>query len=203
MTGVRIGFYRGLTGFSRGLAIVLTAVFILSAIISWSSLAEDWSKYEPKYSAGSNLADWWINRPDQSASAGSPVEHPQWVLDALKEKPVIIMDHTNDCSSCKIQKANIEKVLPSFSKNITYYDLLADSKDRRAYEALNIYNPTGPTDGELFVPTTVFITLVKGTDGKVDVAWHSEIDDMTVEQLSAYLKDAIYYYSQNEDGWNK
>jgi hypothetical protein len=200
MTGVTIGFCRGSTGFGRGLAIALMSVFISSVIMPGPSLAEDWSKYEPKYSVGSGLADWWINRPDQSASAGTSVEHPQWVLDALKEKPVLIMAHTTDCSSCKIQKANIEKVLQNFSSDVTYYDILADGKDRRAWEILNIYNPTG---GEPYVPTTVFITLVKGADGKVDVAWHSEMDDMTKEQLSAYLKDAIYYYRQNKDGWNK
>ncbi len=200
MTGIMRELCRSLTGFSRGLAIVLMAVFVSSAIMGGSSLAEDWKKYEPKYSEGSDLADWWTDHPNQSANAGSLVEHPQWVLDALKKKPVLIMDHTTDCSSCKIQEMNIEKVMQNFSKNVTYYDILADGKDRRAFEILDTYNPTG---GEQFVPTTVFVTLVKGEDGKVEVAWHSEIDDMTEEQLSAYLKDAIYYYSENADGWNK
>lgn len=200
MTGVKIGSCRGLTGFRRGLAIILIAVFISSVVIGGSSLAEDWNKYKPKYSAGSDLANWWTDHPNQSANAGSAVEHPQWVLDALKKKPVLIMDHTTDCSSCKIQERNIGKVLENLSKDVTYYDILADGKDKRAFEILDTYTPTG---GEQFVPTTVFVTLVKGKDGKVEVAWHSEIDDMTEEQLSAYLKDAIYYYRQNADGWNK
>jgi hypothetical protein len=193
MTGVLIRF-------SSGLAALLLATFVVATLIGGLSFAEDWDKYKPKYSIGSESADWWEAYPNQSATAGTEVEHPQWVLDALKKKPVLIMDHTTDCSSCKIQKANIEKVLPSFSENITYYDLLADSKDKRANEALNTYNPTG---GELYVPTTVFITLIKSSDGKVEVAWHSEIDDMTEAQLSTYLKDAVYYYRQNADDWSK
>ncbi|MDM7913445.1 MAG: thioredoxin family protein [Methanotrichaceae archaeon] len=168
--------------------------------MSGLSLADDSDTYKPKYSIGSESADWWTAYPNQSAIAGTEVKHPQWVLDALEKKPVLIMDHTTDCSSCKIQKANIEKVLPSFSENVTYYDILADGKDKKAFEILDTYNPTG---GEQFVPTTVFITLIKGPDGKVTVAWHSEIDDMTEEQLSAYLKDAVYYYRQNADDWSQ
>lgn len=193
MTGVSIWL-------SRGLVIMLMAAFIAAAFIGAPSLAEDWDKYKPEYSAGSGMADWWTSHPDQSANAGSKVEHPEWVLDALEKKPVLIMDHTTDCSSCKIQERNIKKVLPSFAKDITYYDLLADGKDKRAFEILNNYSPTGK---EQFVPTTVFITLIKGTDGKVEVVWHSEIDDMTEEQISAYLKDAVYYYRQNADDWSK
>lgn len=193
MTGVLIRF-------SSGLVALLLATFVLATLIGGLSLAEDWDKYKPKYSIGSESADWWEAYPNQSAIAGTSVEHPQWVLDALEKKPILIMDHTSDCSSCKIQKANIEKVLPGFGENITYYDLLADGKDKKAFEILDVYNPTG---GEQFVPTTVFITLIKGSDGKVKVAWHSEIDDMTEEQISAYLKDAIYYYRQNADDWSK
>lgn len=193
MTGVLIRFRRGLVA-------LLLAAFIAATLIGGLSIAEDWDKYKPKYSTGSESADWWEVYPNQSAIVGTSVEHPQWVLDALEKKPILIMDHTTDCSSCKIQKANVEKVLPSYSKEITYYDLLADGKDKRAFEILDTYNPTG---GEQFVPTTVLITLIKGSGGNVTVAWHSEIDDMTEKQLSAYLKDAIYYYRQNADDWSK
>ncbi len=193
MTGV---FIRS----NRGLIALLLAAFVAATLMGGSSLAGEWDKYKPKYSIGSESADWWAVHPNQSATAGSSTDHPKWVLDALEKKPILIMDHTTDCSSCKIQEANVKKVLPSYSKEITYYDLLADGKDKRAFEILDTYNPTG---GEQFVPTTVFITLIKGSDGNVTVAWHSEIDDMTEKQLSAYLKDAIYYYRQNADDWNK
>ncbi len=185
---------------SKALVIMLTVAFAASAIIGTPSLALDLDKYDPEHSNGSGMGDWWINHPNQSAKAGSAVEHPDWVLDALKEKPVLIMDHTTDCSSCKIQEKNIEEVTPDFDKDIAYYDLLADGKDKRAFEILNAYSPTGK---EQFVPTTVFITLIKDTDGKVKVAWHSEIDDMTKEQLNEYLKDAVYYYRQNAKNWDK
>lgn len=193
MTGVLIRF-------NRVLIALLLAALVAATLMGGPSLAENWDKYKPKYSIGPEPANWWAVHPNQSAIAGTSAEHPQWILDALEKKPVLIMDHTTDCSSCKIQEANVKKVLPSYSKEIAYYDILADGKDKRAFEILDTYNPTG---GEQFVPTTVFITLIKGSDGNVTVAWHSEIDDMTEKQLSAYLKDAIYYYRQNADDWSK
>ena len=53
-----------------------------------------------------------------------------------------------------------------------------------------------------YVPTTIFITLAKGPDGTVDVAWHSEIDAMSQEKIDAYVKDSIYYYKQNTAAWS-
>lgn len=186
--------------FTRGLSAILAMAFIVSALLAGSALCDDWDKYKPANSVGSGDNDWWTAYPDQNAEAGSTVDHPQWVLDALKEKPVLILDHTKDCSSCKKQKAIVDKVLESYGGEITYYDLMADSKDKRAFEALDIYNPSGK---EQYVPTTVFLTLTKGSDGKVGVAWHSVIDDMTEENFNSYLKDAIYYYRQNANTTGK
>jgi hypothetical protein len=35
----------------------------------------------------------------------------------------------------------------------------------------------------------------------VQVAWHSQIDAMSVDQINAYIEDSIYYYQQNAAEW--
>jgi hypothetical protein len=171
----------------------------LSIIISATMLAGG-EGYEPSFSIGSGDHDWWINYPQQNANASAAVEHPSWVLDALSEKPVLILDHSSDCKSCKVQIANLEKALDDLGDKVNYYDLLAESGDERVYEVFSAYSPTG---GAYYVPTTVFITLMKGPDGEVSVAWHSEEDAMSEEDIMAYIQDAIYYYQENASSWRK
>ncbi|MDD1759806.1 MAG: thioredoxin family protein, partial [Methanothrix sp.] len=46
-----------------------------------------------QYSVGSGNDDWWTAYPDQSSGAGGEVNQPSWILDALKNKPVLIYVH--------------------------------------------------------------------------------------------------------------
>ncbi len=175
---------------------IIFAGFILIAITA-SALAEDWSSYKPAFAPGQGENDWWTQYPSQSPRAGTSVNHPSWVTDALKEKPIIILDHSSNCKSCVVQKANMEKVMEKYGKDVAYYDIMADGSDQKAFEILGLYGLTG-----LYVPTTVFITLQKGSDGKVGIAWHSVEDAMSAEQVNNYVKDAIYYYQQNAANWS-
>ena len=68
----------------------------------------------------------------------------------------------------------------------------------KAIDILDIYNPTG---GAQYVPTTIFVTLIKGADGKVEVAWHSQLDLMSEDEINSFVSDSIYYYKQNAAGW--
>ena len=89
--------------------------------------------------------------------------------------------------------------MKSFGSNLSYYDVLAEGSGfQKAIDILDIYNPTG---GAQYVPTTIFVTLIKGSDGKVEVAWHSQIDLMSEDEINSYVKDSIYYYKQNAAGW--
>ena len=59
---------------------------------------DDWlTNYTPVNHRGSGPGDWWIPYPDQHPYAGDPVDHPQWVLDSLGEKPVVLLVHRYDC----------------------------------------------------------------------------------------------------------
>ena len=168
-------------------------------VMTDTALSEDWDSYSPAYEVGSGDDDWWTAYPDQHEASGSAVEHPDWVLDALKEKPVLILIHSSNCKPCLTQVPRIETAVASLGGDLKYYDMLAEGSGiQKAINILDVYNPAG---GAQYVPTTTFITLAKGPDGAVDVAWHSEIDAISQEKIDAYVKDSIYYHKQNAAAW--
>ncbi len=189
---------RVLVGAIKAFAATFLLIIVLTVFVTGSQAAGKLEGYKPVHALGSGEDDWWIGYPPQSSGSGSLIIHPKWVQDSLKDKPVLILDHSSSCTSCVVQKANIEKALAAYGKNVTYYDLLTDSRDKRAFEVLSVYGITGN-----YVPTTAFITLIKGPDGRVSVAWHSAEDAMSEGDVVSYLKDAIYYYQQNAPSWNK
>lgn len=184
------------------LVLAAMAAFSMAAfVMADTALSQDEESYSPAHDVGSGDDDWWTTYPDQHESTGSSVEHPDWVLDALKEKPVLILIHQTNCVPCKTQTPRIEAAVASFSGDMEYVDVLAEGSGYlKAYDTLIIYDPYGEED-KYFVPTTVFITLAKGPDGTVDVAWHSEIDIMSQADIDDYVKDSIFYYKQNAAAW--
>jgi len=193
-----------LSGFKNFGLLVLAAMAAFSMagfVMTDTALSEDWDSYSPAHAVGSGDDDWWTAYPDQHEDSGSAVEHPDWVLDALKEKPVLILIHSSNCKPCLTQVPRIETAVASLGGDLKYYDMLAEgSSIKRAIDILAVYDPDGVED-KYFVPTTTFITLAKGPDGAVDVAWHSEIDAISQEKIDAYVKDSIYYYKQNAAAW--
>ncbi|MFZ3149949.1 MAG: thioredoxin family protein [Methanothrix sp.] len=173
-----------------------TAVFITAG----TALSEDWNSYSPAHAVGSGDEDWWTTYPDQNENSGSAVNHPDWIEKALKEKPVLILIHSSNCVPCLTQTPRIKAAAESVSSDLDYHDVLGEGSSlQKAIEILDVYDPFG--SGKPVVPTTIFITLAKGQDGKVDVAWHSEIDAMSQENIDDYVKDSIYYYKQNSAAW--
>jgi hypothetical protein len=188
-------------------AILITAALLLSSTAG--SITDDLQGYKPIYSLGSGKDDWWIKYPDQSQypdqrpRAGLPVNHLPWVIEALQNKPVVILDHSENCKACKVQMRDLDKVLDIYGKDVIYYNITAmadGSGDQRAFEVLDTYclNAAKPT-----VPTTVVLTLLSGADGNVEIGWHTMDDAMGEQIVTAYIKDAIFYYRQNSANWNK
>ena len=177
------------------------AVLVLSTLVltSLTAATVDWSSYTPAHSLGSGDDDWWINYPDQNPSAGSAVSHPQWVLGDLKSKPLLVLVRDTNCAACKVQKPQIDNLMKEYSSDINFIDMVTENDVRKASSFLDVYNPLG---GPNYVPTTVFITLIKGPDGKVSVAWHSAVDVMDKGALRSYTEDAIYYWRENSQSWN-
>ena len=177
------------------LALALAAIFAAAS----NALCEDWNSYSPAHAVGSGNDDWWTAYPDQHENSGSEAEHPAWIMEALKEKPVLILIHSSNCVPCLAQMPRIKAAATRFSGDLKYDDVLAEGSGyEKAINILDVYSPSG---GAQYVPTTIFITLAKGPDGTVDVAWHSEIDAMSQERIDSYVKDSIYYYKQNRAAW--
>lgn len=182
--------------FLAAMAAFSTTVFVASDI----ALSVDWNSYSPAHAVGSGDDDWWTTYPDQNENSGKEVEHPDWVLKALKEKPVLILIHSSNCVPCLTQTPRISAAVESFSGDLDYYDILGEGSSlQQAIDILDVYDPYGM--GKPVVPTTIFITLAKGPDGKVGVVWRSEVDAMSEGRIDAYVKDAVYYYKQNSAAW--
>ncbi|MGV8174440.1 MAG: TlpA family protein disulfide reductase [Methanothrix sp.] len=175
----------------------LLAVFAASS----PALAQDEDSYTPAFDVGSGDDDWWTVYPDQHENASLPVKHPDWVLDELKEKPLLILIHSNNCLPCLIQVPRIESAVARFGENLSYHDVVAEGAGYlEALDILDVYDPDG---GAQYVPTTIFITLAEDTDGSVDVAWHSQPDIMSQEDIDSYVEDSIYYHQMNRDSWEQ
>ena len=156
--------------------------------------------YKPKYSFGHEEDDWWIWYPEQHPDAGTSVNHTDWVLDSLEEKPVVNLVHSNNCQPCIQQQKDIEDVLGVFGNNVTYYDLLSGGSDNRSNEAFDVYDPN---EGQSNIPLTVMVTLIQDANGNVRVGWHG-IEGATGKQwIEDYMKDSIYYYRNNIDNWER
>jgi len=182
--------------FLAAMAAFSTTLLVTSDI----ALSVDWNSYSPAHAVGSGDDDWWTTYPDQNENSGKAVENPDWVMKALKEKPVLILIHSSNCVPCLTQTPRISAAAESFSGEIDYYDILGEGSSlQQAIDILDVYDPYGM--GKPVVPTTIFITLAKGPDGKVDVVWRSEIDAMSEGRIDDYVLDAIYYYKQNSAAW--
>jgi hypothetical protein len=186
-----------LNKFKKFALLLLAAMAVFGA--AGIALSQDWNSYSPAQAVGHGDDDWWTTYPDQHENSGSTVEHPDWVLDALKDKPLLVLVHSSNCKPCLTQLPRIKAAAESFGGDLLYYDVLAEGSGlEKAIGILDVYSPSG---GAQYVPTTIFITLARGPDGAVEVAWHSEIDAMSQEKIDAYVKDSIYYYKQNRAAW--
>jgi len=179
----------------------LTLTFILaSGVLGPVASAEE----SANHTIGPGLEEWWITYPDQRSKAGSAVDHPSWALDLLEEKPVMIFIHRNNCPACVRQEDDIEKVLKDLGDDVAYLDLLIDSGDEEAWAGLNVYYPSGdPSIDRIFVPVTVVLTLVPGSEGGAEVAWHSAVGYGGERWIRSYLNDAIVLYNENSVDWDR
>jgi hypothetical protein len=171
-----------------------------ASLIAILILAGSFNALGSKYSVGSGNDDWWISYPGQSeGSAGGEVNHPGWVLDALKSKPVLVYVH-RDCSYCTPQTEDVKNIGDEFGSKITVFEISAMGTDARSTEALRAYDPNG---GVNYVPMTAIITLAPNADGKVEPVWHSAEDLTGEEWIKKYVDDSLSLYDENSAGWKK
>jgi thiol-disulfide isomerase/thioredoxin len=181
----------GLLGKNSFTMLLVTIGLLVTGIIGFSSASEG------KYSVGSGNDDWWVTYPTQSPGSGSEVHHPQWVLDALGSKPVVVYVHKG-CGYCKPQTDAMAEVVKEYGNKFTYFDIPADGSDSRSEEALQAYDPNG---GVMYVPMTVIVTLASDSEGKVKPVWHSTEDVTGKEWIKNYVDDATSNYNHNRSNW--
>ncbi len=181
----------GLLGKNSFVFLLIIIGFLSTGIVGFSSAAEG------KYSIGSGNDDWWVTYPPQSPSSGNEVSHPQWVLDALASKPVVVYVHKG-CGYCKPQTEALTEIVKEEGSKFTYFDLAADGSDSRSEDAGRVYDPNG---GVTYVPMTVIITLAPNSEGKVEPVWHSSEDVTGKEWIKNYIDDAVSYHNQNRANW--
>jgi thiol-disulfide isomerase/thioredoxin len=172
------------------LAALVAGIVLAGSLVATVSAAE--------YSVGSGPDDWWTSYPDQSPASGSDVNHPDWVLDALEDKPVLIYAHLG-CSYCKPQTDAINEIVNEYGDDIVFYDIPGDGSDERIGEIFAAYDPNGGTST---VPLTAIVTLVSGEDGEAEVAWHSTEEVTGKEWIGEYVEDAIDYHEENVESWD-
>ncbi len=176
---------------------IFKKIICMVSLIAFFILATGSSVSGASYSVGSGNDDWWTTYPSQSSSSGSEVNHPSWVLDALKNKPVVLYVHMG-CSYCKPQTDAMAEVMKEYGNKVTYYDIPADGSDARAQPALKAYDPNEVPN---YVPMTVIVTLALGPDGKVQPVWHSTEEVTGKAWIENYVKDAIADYDLNSANW--
>ncbi len=172
----------------------------MASLIAFFVLVAGFNASGAENSVGSGNDNWWTTYPEQSkTTSGSEVNHPQWVLDALEKKPVLIYIH-KDCSYCAPQTASVNNVSDEFKGDITYYEIKADGSDSRAEEVLQAYDPNG---GVSYVPMTIIVTLAPDPEGMAVPIWHSNEDLTGDDWIKNYVEDAISYYDGNSSNWKK
>lgn len=182
------------------ISLIMLIASLLAVSLPGIAFAEDESG-SPEHSIGPEDSDWWTTYPDRNVNSGSIVDHPEWVLEALEEKPLLILIHQNNCIPCKTHVPRINDAVQAFKDDIHYYDVLAEGSGlEKAMKILDVYNPTGK---QRYVPTTIFLTLIENEDGEIEVGWHSEIDIMSTDDINSYIKDSIYYHEENAANWEQ
>ena len=169
----------------------------IASLITIALLASGFCAIGAEYSVGPGNDEWWTTYPDQSTGAANDVNHPSWVLDALKSKPVLIYVHKS-CSYCVPQTEAVQNITDEFNDKITIFEMSADN-DARSEEAMQAYDPNG---GTMYVPLTAVLTLGTNSDGEVVPVWHSTDQVTGDDWIKNYVEDAISQYDENSANWN-
>jgi len=142
-------------------------------------------------SLGNGVDTFWTSYPMGHPQSGSVVAHPQWVLDALQNGPVMILDHSTNCQPCIVQTGICEKVSNSLAGDLTYFDLVSGQDEPMASTAFAAYDPTG---GIHYIPLTILVTKALDSYGNTVVAWHSWEGVVYEEMLRSWISDAQTHY---------
>jgi len=106
------------------------------------------AQFVPIHQLGSADGSWWSGYPTQHPRTGDPVNHTDWILDALQDGPVLVLNTMKWCKACDRQKADLEVALAGQGPDFTYFELWADEEDdeERFDEVYDVYDPDRDPD---------------------------------------------------------
>lgn len=160
-------------------------------VFSWSFFTG--SPPTQRREVGTGPEDFWTTYPSSHPSSGGTVAHPQWMLSALENGVVMVLDHSEGCAPC-ITQGTICEAVHSENPGITYFDLLSGTDEPQASEAFAAYDPSG---GIHYVPLTIIATKVISPYGDVTVGWHSWEGVIDKTSLLSWIADAQSHYDEN------
>ena len=111
--------------FTNFLTILITSLLAISLFCAFA-LAEEEDDNGPEHSLGSGDSDWWTTYPDKNIDSGSAVNHPDWVIEALEDRPLLILIHQNNCLPCVTHVPRINDAIKIHNDDIRFYSILAE-----------------------------------------------------------------------------
>jgi hypothetical protein len=141
---------------------------------------------------GTGAGDFWKVYPDIHPSSGEDVTHPDWVVSALEQGVVLILDHSEGCYPCIQQIQICESVYASYPE-LQYFDLSSGTDEPAASQAFAAYDPNG---GVHYVPLTIVVTKAQDDLGNPVIAWHSWEGVVDLVTLTSWIQDAQSYYDE-------
>jgi len=139
---------------------------------------------------GSGANDFWTVYPAAHVSAGTVVNHPQWVRTAVQTKPLFILTHSEGCAPCDTMVGIYNNVKPNYGSQIAFYELISGTNEPQATETFTAYDPN---DSQHYVPLPIIIS--KGPGG--EIIWHSWEGVVYQEDLISWFDDALSYYGDS------
>lgn len=141
---------------------------------------------------GTGAGDFWSVYPESHPSSGAEVAHPDWVVSALEQGVVLILDHSEGCYPCIQQTGICESVYASHPE-LQYFDLSSGTDEPYASEAFSAYDPNG---GVHYVPLTIVVTRAEDGLGNAVLVWHSWEGVVDLVTLTSWIQDAQSYYDE-------
>ena len=141
---------------------------------------------------GTGAGDFWTVYPAGHPLSGQTVTHPDWVIAALNQNVVLILDHSEGCYPC-IQQAGICESVHATYPELQYFDLLSGTDEPSASQAFAAYDPNG---GVHYVPLTIVVTKAQDESGDPVIAWHSWEGVVDLTTLTSWVQDAKSYYDE-------
>jgi hypothetical protein len=153
--------------------------------------------YTPVHVVGNGSDDFWIEFPSGSDFFGYSVDHFDWVIDYIENKPVLFVVHRTGCLGCKEQGDLVIFLAEEYGDYLKFHDIdivydapqVIQQMSNEAY----VYDPNGAPG---YIALTGVFTFVE-YNSELKIGWHSWELDVEDSVMETWIKDAIYYHNLN------